>query len=385
MRLIEILLSPLIGFIVEVLAAFWMNLEKLPLPFLVSRTGSANPRVHRIHGWTGYWGHTLRLTIPNIRKWMKTRGDLFPLVIQVQTINRCNASCSFCPYPYTVHLQEKRIMDDELYSKIVDECVREPELLDFIPMSKNEPLLDIKMEQRIREFRSKAQPHQIVELVTNGSALTPVRAQRLMDAGLDMLTVSINAANEETYNKVMVGLSWKQVMNNLEGLSQINLAKMNVYLRFIKQQGNHKELKVFRKRWKLYNLFNFNVNNRAGALRGYEMKGIQHEGMIERLKHMIGSQIYPACPYVFSSMHILENGDVTMCLNDWMDREVIGNVRTQTIREIYNSPRMKEVRELMAQGRYEEIEACKGCSLYHEWLKPLEVRKSLELAEPVGS
>ena len=72
-----------------------------------------------------------------------------------------------------------------------------------------------------------------------------------------------------------------------------------------------------------------------------------------------------------------------MCLNDWADREVIGNVRTQTIREIYNSPRMKEVRELMLQGRYEEIEACSGCSFYHEWLKPLEVRERLELAEPI--
>lgn len=207
-----------------------------------------------------------------------------------------------------------------------------------------------------------------------------------MDAGLDMLTVSINAANEETYNKVMVGLSWKQVMNNLEALSHENLARMNVYLRFIKEEGNRKELKVFRKRWKLFNLFNFDINNRAGALRGYEeMKVIRNERMIERLKRMVGSRVYPACPYVFSSMHILENGDVTMCLNDWADREVIGNVRMQSIREIYNSPRMKEVRELMAQGRYEEIEACKGCSIYHEWLKPLEVRERLELAEPVAS
>jgi radical SAM protein with 4Fe4S-binding SPASM domain len=384
MRLIETLLSPLIGFIAEVLTTLWMDLEKLPLPFLVSRTGHANPRVRRISGWTGYWAHTFRLTIPNIRTWMKTRGDLFPRVVQVQTINRCNAACDFCPYPYTVHLQEKRIMDDDLYSKIVDECVREPGLLDFVPMSKNEPLLDLKMEERIREFRSKAQPHQIVELVTNGSALTPARAKRLMDAGLDMLTVSISAANEETYNKVMVGLSWKQLMNNLEALSRENLSKMNVYLRFIKERGNRRELKVFRKRWKLYNLFNFDVNNRAGALRGYEMKVIPHGDMIERMKHMAGSRIYPGCPYVFSSMHILENGDVTMCLNDWADREVIGNVRTQTIREIYNAPRMKEVRELMSQGRYEEIEACRGCSIYHEWLKPLEVRQGLSWLNPLA-
>lgn len=376
-------LLPILETLADGLVWLCMNLERLPLPFLVSRTGYANPRVRRITGWVGYWAHTFRLTLPNIHTWMKTKGDLFPLVVQVQTINRCNASCSFCPYPYTVHLQEKRIMDDELYSKIVDECVREPGLLDFVPMSKNEPLLDVNMEERIREFRSKAQPHQIVELVTNGSPLTSARAKRLMDAGLDMITVSVSASNEETYKKVMVGLSWKQVMNNLEALAQENLAGLNVYLRFIKERGNRRELSAFRKRWRHFNHFNFNVNNRAGALRGYEMKSIQYGSFAERLKHTLGSHIYPACPYVFSSMHILENGDVTMCLNDWGDREVIGNVRTQSIREIYNSPRMKEVRELMTQGRYEEIEACKGCSFYHEWLKPLTAQEKVEVAEPV--
>lgn len=160
----KIFLSPFLEALADGLVWLCVRLEKLPLPFLVSRTGCANPRVHRITGWTGYWAHTFRLTLSNIHKWMKTKGDLFPLVVQVQTINRCNASCSFCPYPYAVHLQEKRVMDDELYSKIVDECTSEPGLLDFVPMSKNEPLLNVKMEERIREFRVKAQPHQIVEL-----------------------------------------------------------------------------------------------------------------------------------------------------------------------------------------------------------------------------
>jgi radical SAM protein with 4Fe4S-binding SPASM domain len=76
-------------------------------------------------------------------------------------------------------------------------------------------------------------------------------------------------------------------------------------------------------------------------------------------------------------MHVLENGDVPMCSNDWHNREILGNVRAQTIREIYNSPRMNEIRELMAQGRFEDIAACRDCSFYHDWMKsPLAPNKT---------
>ena len=268
-------------------------------------------------------------------------------------------------------------MDDTLFTKIVDECAAEKDLHDFVPMSKNEPLLDTKMEQRVAEFKSKAQPHQMVELVTNGSALTPTRAQRLMDAGVDLITVSVNASNEETYNKVMVGLSWKQVMRNLEALSKMNLEKVNVYLRFVSQQKNSRELRGFRKRWKRFSLFMFDVNNRAGTVRDYDSKAVKHSNFVTRLMRVGGSRVYPVCPYVFSMAHVLENGDVPMCSNDWHNREVLGNVNTQTIREIYNSPRMNQIRELMMQGRFEEIEPCRECSFYHDWMKsPLAPGKS---------
>ncbi len=76
-----------------------------------------------------------------------------------------------------------------------------------------------------------------------------------------------------------------------------------------------------------------------------------------------------ACPHAFGIMHILKNGDVPLCANDWEHREHLGNVREQSIREIYNSPRMQEIRELMEQGRFEEIAPCKDCSFWKEWLQ----------------
>jgi radical SAM protein with 4Fe4S-binding SPASM domain len=367
----------ILNFIVDLIVLTFLWVDKHLLRRRVSKTGYNNPRVRNMVGFWGYTAHAYYASLPNIHRWLKHKTDLFPTAIQVQTINRCNAACEFCPYPYTIHLQERRVMDDALYSKIVDECVAEKDLVDFVPMSKNEPLLDVKLEQRVAEFKSKAQPHQLVELVTNGAALTPARAQRLMDAGVDLLTVSVNASNEETYNKVMVGLSWKQVMGNIEALSQMDLSMVNVYLRFVADQKNKKELATFHQRWKHFNLFQFNVNNRGGTVRNYETMVMKYSDFVSRLRRVGGSRVYPVCPYVFSLMHVLENGDVPMCSNDWANREVLGNVRAQTLREIYNSPRMNAIRALMAAGKFEEIEACRECSFYHDWMKsPFAPNKS---------
>jgi radical SAM protein with 4Fe4S-binding SPASM domain len=47
---------------------------------------------------------------------------------------------------------------------------------------------------------------------------------------------------------------------------------------------------------------------------------------------------------------------------------ILGNVRQQSIRTIFNSPRLQAIRQLMRHGRYDEIEPCRTCSFRHEWL-----------------
>src|SRR5688572_4528894 len=75
-------------------------------PFFRSKTGWENLNVRNITSLTyllrGPW-----MTNPNLDAWRTRRAELFPVVLQVQTINRCNASCQMCPYPYTVHLEPR--------------------------------------------------------------------------------------------------------------------------------------------------------------------------------------------------------------------------------------------------------------------------------------
>ncbi len=338
-------------------------------PFLRSKTGYANPRVRHLTSLT-YPLHNGWVVGPNIRKWLRARAPLFPAVVQVQTINRCNAKCGMCPYPYTVHRQERQVMDDALFTKIARECASEPDLQEFVPMAQNEPLLDPKLEARIAEFKSLAAPHQIVEIVTNGSALTPARFLKLVQAGVDLITVSLSAHSEATYNKVMQGLSWPQVMKNLDGLAAADTSKVNLFLRYIHQRDNQTEFPAFRRHWlrRGFNLFAFEMNNRAGTVKDYGSLEPVKSFFFRRLRKVMGRKYFRVCPHAFSIAHVLQNGDVPLCANDWDNREILGNVKRDRLREIYNSPRLQDIRELMRQGRYEEIGPCRDCSFWKDWL-----------------
>lgn len=345
----------------------------LLFPFFRSRTGWKNPRVHHITSLTyllrGTW-----LVNKNLDKWRASRAQLFPVVLQVQTINRCNGKCGMCPYPYTIHLQPREIMDDALYTKIVEECAGEDDFHEFIPMVQNEPLLDIKLEERIAEFKGRAKPHQSVEIVTNGTALTPGRFEKLVRSGLDTITISLSAFTQATYEKLIEGLSWVQVIKNLEAVTvSPSLSAINVFLRYVRQHGNETEFRPFKKYWERrgLNVSNYEVNNRAGALQDYENRQPIKSFLFQRARKSMGRKIFKdACPHAFGIMHILSNGDVPLCGNDWHNRHILGNVREHSIRQIYNSPQMNQFRDLMEQGRFDEIDACRDCSFWHEWLKP---------------
>src|SRR5689334_21791024 len=104
---------------------FILNIITKIYPFLKSKTGYLNPRVKH----TTELGFTLRsymLLSPNPNKWMKNPGTiLFPKAVQVQTVNRCNAACRMCPYPYTTAKEEYQEIDDALWQKIIQECAQE--------------------------------------------------------------------------------------------------------------------------------------------------------------------------------------------------------------------------------------------------------------------
>lgn len=103
-------------------------------------------------------------TLENL-EWME------PYSIEIETVNRCNNDCSFCPVNRNSDTRKHITMTSELFYSIIRQC-REMEYSGYLSLfSNNEPLLD----RRICEFTDHARkelPKARLALFTNGILLT---------------------------------------------------------------------------------------------------------------------------------------------------------------------------------------------------------------------
>jgi radical SAM protein with 4Fe4S-binding SPASM domain len=322
-------------------------------------------RIH-VHGL----GHKLR----SVAKWVdavrsydirarqtRLRG---PRTVQIQTIDRCNAACVMCPYSTRDKIAQTHVMDDDLYRHILDEIRRVNTLRSLQLMLQNEPLLDRKLPDRGRLAREILGPGVQIEVVTNGSALTTPMIDALADSEIDRVSVSLDAAHEDTFAKIRHGLDFQRVKENT--LSMIDrLGPGRVDVKFLVQRENEGEATAFANYWRPRGVkAKFSrMNNRAGSLVAFEaVKKPRSDPFMKTITPVL-NRFVPACPLPFYTVCVLWDGKVITCSNDWGPRDTVGDLATQTLEEIWHGEKMNHYRHLLRAHRAEESLVCAGCSL----------------------
>jgi radical SAM protein with 4Fe4S-binding SPASM domain len=289
----------------------------------------------------------------------------FPKGIQVQTINACNASCLMCPYGETRDSRQFGEIDPVLWDKLVDEIIEHPEVQTFIPMLQNEPFLDTRILERIRDFKIRCKGRIEVNLVTHGGLLTPEVRNNIKESGVDLVSISLDTIDADTYRNIRVGLNHEQVMENIHELTQV-FPKNKIMIRMVRQIANRNQVEDFVKYWhdRDVDVVVWDVTNSAGSLENYDQVKVPQEkaAWYSLVSNKILRGAVPYCPAPFVMSFILWNGDVLLCSFDWNHEIIIGNIRERPLSEIWTSEKMKYIRRMHYQKR--PIEACGRCSLW---------------------
>ncbi len=127
--------------------------------------------------------------------WMIARGLLstrHPILVHIIPMRRCNLACTYCnefdDFSEPVPLEEMKRRLDHLASLGTS----------IITISGGEPTLHPQLDDIIRHIRRLGM---IAGLITNGYFLTPERIQRLNEAGLQHLQISIDNVNPDKVSK----------------------------------------------------------------------------------------------------------------------------------------------------------------------------------------
>ncbi|MBZ5609045.1 MAG: radical SAM protein [Acidobacteriia bacterium] len=120
------------------------------------------------------------------------QSDSHPILVQMVPIRRCNLDCSYCN-------EYDKVSNPVPLDVLLGRIDRLGELgATIITLSGGEPTLHPDLDAIIRRIRERGA---IATLITNGLLLTPERIERLNQAGLDYLQISIDNVRPDDVSK----------------------------------------------------------------------------------------------------------------------------------------------------------------------------------------
>lgn len=291
--------------------------------------------------------------------------EYFPKYFTIETCNNCNARCIMCPKGLkgTTTLE---IMSEELFDKIVSEIKNYNEWIEMICLnSDGEPTLDKLLPDRIKKLKDIGIKK--VNISTNGQLLTEKLGTELIKSGLDDIRISIDAFYEETYKKIRKGLDYKKIVENIKRLIEIRNkenSNMEIRIRMIELEENKNEREEWSSYWK--NLTG--LNDKVQIMPKHSWSGVIEE---EEKEDILFYADKP-CISVFSSMAVNFDGKVQLCDSDIEQSMIIGNVRIQSIKEIWNSKEFQKIRRLHIEEKRNKIKICQGCDHWSREFKQIK-------------
>jgi radical SAM protein with 4Fe4S-binding SPASM domain len=281
----------------------------------------------------------------------------FPLFLHIEPNYVCNFRCSMCTQGIP-ELKARFGYEESLstadIARILDEARRHGcPSISF--QGDNEPFL-IKP---ITDWFAMARDAGFLDIMvnTNGSAMTPDLARRIVESGLTRIRFSLDAVTEETYARIRIGGNFAKVTRNimtlLETRARLNSPLPKVGVNFVKMAVNSVELEPFLAHWG--SIVDFVV------VQDYMTPDIDGDYHALDVAGRVTEDEF-RCAQPWQRLYIRGNGDVTPCCAMFSSRLTLGNVREQSLHALWHSPQAVALRRLHAEGRFRENPICLKCS-----------------------
>lgn len=293
----------------------------------------------------------------------KSELNYMPEYVALEVTNVCNFKCVFCPQSDPQHHLKvpKTYLDEqlcELYLSKIRAAGIKTNLMHWT--LDGEPFMHKGFARLVDVSANYGFTN--TYFATNGMLCT---IERLLEFPLDRvrLNLAIDFCANKVYFEQVRGTkdSWDRVRENIVTiLADPRMQNVRIVLTDISSFLEHDPA---------------SLNQQFAALR--ELFGVRERiiyltrtfhnatGFLEsRSKSM--DKRYNLCPYPWTHLRIASNGDIVPCCRDLQHKTVVGNLKTDSIQEIWNSRLMQDVRFNLLLKAPERIAACKGCDLPYD-------------------
>jgi radical SAM protein with 4Fe4S-binding SPASM domain len=293
-----------------------------------------------------YFLQKLSLALPRVTgtidRWAKA-----PPTLEIEPTRLSNINSTACNRQQSARPAGN--MNFDLFRKISDNAARIGVKRVGLYLS-GEPLMHPEIVDMIRYIKSG---DMAFHLTTNGALLTAALGEAILRSGVtsaDYVTISLPGFTQAVHETVMKGINHHQVVENVEKfLEKRRILGINGPVTetvFYSVPENEHELQPFLDYW--------------SRVADHAING----GTAEHHLSDSVSAIRPRtgrCAHLWDSMAVFWNGDVPFCSEDMDGKQIIGNLRDQSIEEIWQSKELLEIQKLHKAGKFNKISACEYC------------------------
>lgn len=289
-----------------------------------------------------------------------------PIVYNIETTNRCNMRCQMCPRT-TMMTRKIEDIDRETFLNVVDQirphnedewakwkayCEEKYRIRESDEASENhfflyiiskviqlhgygDPLLDKNMHEYVKILHEKGF---YSYFSCNPSNINLELTYKMLDAGLDYIKYSIESVDDaihktirgeqsnftESYKKIQEVLDYKH-RNSLHTTIVITMLDLN--------RTNQKE--DYEKLLKAFEGLDVYIYLKSEDCQWYRKD-------FHGTKSIHWSEI---CKHPWMTMTIKSNGEATMCMEDFNNEIILGDVHKQSLKEIWDGEEYKKFRK----------------------------------------
>lgn len=296
-----------------------------------------------------------------------------PYTVYIETTRYCNLKCFYCMIstqddaegPMRQLGLKVQHMDPKGFAKVVENLQGFPKGIKRIVFSGlGEPLMNPLLPKMIRQI-ADADIADRIDVITNGLLLTNKKADELLASGVTNINISIQGINAAQYLETCgKEIDFAKFMEHLDYLYQ-KRGDTKIYIKAIDATLKSKADEDL-----FYDIFG-NLADRVYIehliVMQQQMDGLK--AIVNHTKSFYNEDIDPDRKVCAQSFYFLQVGcdfDTFPCPNPGLPKSLsMGNMKEQSLVEIWNGQRRKEHLIKMLRKEKDDIPECKGCTTFN--------------------
>ncbi len=292
-----------------------------------------------------------------------------PFTLLIEPSSLCNFKCKMCFQSAKEQgdFKAKRSnMTMECFEKIMHQAKSwQGEKFKVLKLCiYGEPFMNPHFSEMLK-IAKRAEIAERIETTSNVSLLTEELCRNLVRNGLDYLRVSIYSAIPEKHSEITnSNVPMQRIYDNLKMLKRIK-EEMHSEKPFLAI----KMLDTFSDENKIFEEVYRDIADELYLDQPHNWVQPAEDTFIDKLYE---NQAFPtvsrepriACTMPFTTLAVRSNGDVSPCCVDWYGGTNIGNVYSESLKEIWEGDKLYNMRVLQLTNRKQENISCRNCEVY---------------------